>query len=137
MIAFGIAMLLVSLFIIGFSISDAILANYRTIGVMKSLGLSSLQISATYVLQFGLLSAFSIIPGLIVSKFLSRIILESSLSYLKAGNHLAIHQETRLTVLIALILFGIVVLTAFFYSNKARKVEPVQAIKLWYVGKCK
>ncbi|KGA83015.1 ABC transporter permease [Lysinibacillus fusiformis] len=129
MIAFGIAMLLVSLFIIGFSISDAILANYRTIGVMKSLGLSSLQISATYVLQFGLLSAFSIIPGLIVSKFLSRIILESSLSYLKAGNHLAIHQETRLTVLIALILFGIVVLTAFFYSNKARKVEPVQAIK--------
>ena len=41
MIAFGIAMLLVSLFVIGFSISDAILTNYRTIGVIKSLGLSS------------------------------------------------------------------------------------------------
>ncbi len=129
MIAFGIAMLLVSLFVIGFSISDAILTNYRTIGVIKSLGLSSREISITYVLQFGLLSAVAIIPGIIISKFLSRIIIESSLSYMKAGNHLTIHQDTLLNMVIALILFGIVLLTAYFYSHKARNVEPVQAIK--------
>lgn len=129
MIAFGIAMLLVSLFVIGFSISDAILTNYRTIGVIKSLGLSSREISITYVLQFGLLSAVAIIPGIIISKFLSRIIIESSLSYMKAGNHLTIHQDTLLNIVIALILFGIVLLTAYFYSHKARNVEPVQAIK--------
>ncbi|WP_155590455.1 FtsX-like permease family protein [Lysinibacillus cavernae] len=129
MITFGIAMLLISLFIIGFSISDAILTNYRTIGVIKSLGLSSRDISVTYVLQFGLLSAFSIIPGLIASKFLSRIIIESSLSYLKAGNHFTINQDLRHTMLIASVIFGIVLLTAYFYSNKARNVEPVQAIK--------
>ncbi|MDM5247220.1 FtsX-like permease family protein [Lysinibacillus sp. G4S2] len=129
MVSFGVAMLLISLFIIGFSISDAILTNYKTIGVIKSLGLTSRKISATYVLQFALLSVFSIIPGLIVSTLLSRVIIESSLSYLKAGKHLTITQDYKITLLIAVIILVIVILTAFIYSNKARHVEPVQAIK--------
>ena len=129
MVAFGIAMLFISLFIIGFSISDAILTNYKTIGVIKSLGLTSRKISATYVLQFGLLSVFSIIPGLIASTVLSRVIIESSLSYLKAGKHLTIIQDFRIIILLAVIILVIVILTAFIYSNKARHVEPVQAIK--------
>ncbi|MED3802095.1 FtsX-like permease family protein [Lysinibacillus xylanilyticus] len=129
MIAFGVAMLFISLFIIGFSISDAILTNYKTIGVIKSLGLTSRKISATYVLQFSLLSVVSIIPGLITSTILSRVIIESSLSYLKAGKHLMIIQDFRITMLLAVIIFAIVILTAFIYSNKSRHVEPVQAIK--------
>ncbi|MFJ6207455.1 ABC transporter permease [Lysinibacillus sp. NPDC092081] len=129
MIAFGVAMLFISLFIIGFSISDAILTNYKTIGVIKSLGLTSLKISATYVLQFALLSVVSIIPGLIASTILSRVIIESSLSYLKSGKHLTIIQDFRITMLLAVIILVIVILTAFIYSNKTRHVEPVQAIK--------
>lgn len=129
MIAFGVAMLFISLLIIGFSISDAILTNYKTIGVIKTLGLTSRKISATYVLQFGLLSMVSIIPGLIASTVLSRVIIESSLSYLKAGKHLTIIQDFRITMLLAVIILVIVILTAFIYSNKARHVEPVQAIK--------
>lgn len=129
MIAFGVAMLFISLFIVGFSISDAILTNYKTIGVINSLGLTSRKISATYVLQFGLLSVFSIILGLIASTILSRMIIESSLSYLKAGKHLTIIQDFRITMLLAVIILVIVILTAFIYSNKARHVKPVQAIK--------
>ncbi|MFJ7182552.1 ABC transporter permease [Lysinibacillus xylanilyticus] len=129
MIAFGVAMLFISLFIIGFSISDAILTNYKTIGVIKSLGLTSRKISATYVLQFLLLSVVSIIPGLLASTILSRVIIESSLSYLKAGKHLTIIQDFRITMLLAGIILIIVILTAFIYSNKTRHVEPVQAIK--------
>ncbi|MFJ6265278.1 ABC transporter permease [Lysinibacillus xylanilyticus] len=129
MIAFGVAMLFISLFIIGFSISDAILTNYKTIGVIKSLGLTSRKISATYVLQFALLSVVSIIPGLIASTILSRVIIESSLSYLKSGKHLTIIQDFRITMLLAVIILVIVILTAFIYSNKTRHVEPVQAIK--------
>ncbi|KMY29785.1 ABC transporter permease [Lysinibacillus xylanilyticus] len=129
MIAFGVAMLFISLFIIGFSISDAILTNYKTIGVIKSLGLTSRKISATYVLQFALLSLVSIIPGLIASTILSRVIIESSLSYLKSGKHLTIIQDFRITMLLAVIILVIVILTAFIYSNKTRHVEPVQAIK--------
>lgn len=129
MIAFGVAMLFISLFIVGFSISDAILTNYKTIGVINSLGLTSRKISATYVLQFGLLSVFSIILGLIASTILSRMIIESSLSYLKAGKHLTIIQDFRITMLLAVIILVIVIITAFIYSNKARHVKPVQAIK--------
>lgn len=129
MVTLGIAMLFISLFIIGFSISDAILSNYKTIGVIKSLGLTSKGIIATYVMQYSLLSIVAIIPGLIASNLLSRIIIESSLSYLKAGDHLAIIQDVSTTLLIGLIILFIVIITAFFYANKARLVEPVQAIK--------
>ncbi|EON70845.1 ABC transporter permease [Lysinibacillus sphaericus] len=129
MIVLGIAMLFISLFIIGFSISDAILSNYKTIGVIKSLGLTSKGIIATYVLQYGLLSVLAIIPGLLASHILSRIIIESSLAFLKAGNHLAIIQNWSTNILLGLMLLTIIIITAFFCSNKARHVEPVQAIK--------
>lgn len=129
MVVLAIAMLFISLFIIGFSISDAILSNYKTIGVIKSLGLSSKGIISTYVLQYSLISIVAIVPGLIVSNVLSRIIIESSLSYLKAGDHLTIIQDVTTTLLIGLLIFFIVSITAFFYSNKARHIEPVQAIK--------
>ncbi|WP_369436414.1 ABC transporter permease [Lysinibacillus fusiformis] len=129
MIVLGIAMLFISLFIIGFSISDAILSNYKTIGVIKSLGLTSKEIIATYVLQYGVLSVLAIIPGLLASHILSRIIIESSLAFLKAGNHLAIIQDWRTNILLGLMILTIIIITTFFYSNKARRVEPVQAIK--------
>lgn len=129
MVVLAIAMLFISLFIIGLSISDAILSNYKNIGVIKSLGLSSKGIIATYVLQYSLLSIVAIVPGLIVSNVLSRIIIESSLSYLKTGDHLTIIQDVTTNLLIGLLIFFIVSITAFFYSNKARYIEPVQAIK--------
>jgi len=125
----GVIMMFVSLFIIGFSISDAILSNYKTIGVIKSIGLTSRGIIGAYVMQYGVLTIVSIIPGLIVSNVLSRIIFESSLSFLKVGDRLENVQGFADSIFIGITILIIVIITAFFYSNKARKVEPVQAIK--------
>ncbi|WP_431027410.1 FtsX-like permease family protein [Lysinibacillus sp. LZ02] len=128
-IALGIAMLIISLFIIGFSISDAILADYKNIGIIKSLGLTSKGIILTYILQYGILSIFSIIPGLLMSDVLARVIIEISLSFLKTGDNLDIVQNFGNDLLIGLAILTAVLITAFVYSNKARQVEPVQAIK--------
>lgn len=128
MIFLGAIMMLVALFIIGFSISDAILSNYKTIGVIKSLGLTSRRVIGTYVLQYGLLSIVSIISGLLISSILSRLIIESSLSTLKTGNTIE-NADFIHSLLIGVIVFIIVILTALFYSNKTRSVEPVQAIR--------
>ncbi|MFJ7406810.1 MULTISPECIES: FtsX-like permease family protein [unclassified Lysinibacillus] len=129
MIILGVAMLFISLFIIGFSISDAILSNYKTIGVIKSVGLTSKGIIATYVMQYGLLAVIAIFPGLLASNILSRIIIESSLSFLKAGKQLTIIHNFSLNLLLGILIFTIILITAYFYANKARLVEPVQAIK--------
>lgn len=125
----GVIMMFVSLFIIGFSISDAILSNYKTIGVIKSIGLSSRGIIGAYVMQYGILTIVSIIPGLIVSSVLTRTIIESSLSFLKVGDRLENVHGFADSLFIGLTILIIVIITAFFYSNKARNVEPVQAIR--------
>ena len=129
MVFLGVSMMIVSLFIIGFSISDAILSNYKTIGVIKSIGFTSREIIGAYVLQYGILSFVSIIPGLIVSSILSRIIIESSLSFLKVGDQLGNVQGFTHSLFIGVTILILVIITAFFYSNKARNVEPVQAIR--------
>ena len=62
MIFMGVVMLSIALMTIGFTISDAILANYRTIGILKSLGLTSRRTIGTYVIQYAMLSIAAIIP---------------------------------------------------------------------------
>ncbi|MCZ4149966.1 hypothetical protein BZG21_36830, partial [Escherichia coli] len=52
MIFLGIVMLIIALMTIGFTISDSILANYRTIGILKSLGFTSRATIGTYAIQY-------------------------------------------------------------------------------------
>lgn len=129
MIFLGAVMLLVALFTIGFTISDAILANYRTIGVLKSCGLSSFGIIGTYMSQYAFLSIIGIIPGLAASQFLSKVIVESSLSSLKTNRSELSMQGNFTAVAVGICVFALVILCVLFYANKARSVQPVQAIR--------
>ncbi|MED3574309.1 ABC transporter permease [Cytobacillus praedii] len=129
MVFLGTIMMSVSLFIIGFSISDAILSNYKTIGVIKSIGVTSRGIIGVYVMQYGFLSIVSIIPGLLLSSLLSRVIIESSLSFLQSGDSLGNVQGLANYLLIGGTILIIVIITTFFYSRKTRSVDPVQAIR--------
>jgi len=129
MIFVGIVMMLVALYTIGFTISDAILTNYRTIGVLKSLGLSSNRTTGVFVLQYASLSIISIIPGLVLSHFLSRAIVESSLSYLKTGDSWMLMQGNDRAILAGIVVLILILLCVLFYAGKARSVQPMQAIR--------
>lgn len=129
MIFLGIVMMLVALFTIGFTISDDILSNYRTIGVIKALGLSSRRMIGTYVTQYGLIAMVAIIPGLIASQWISSVIVESALSSLKTGVMMASLEGNLITFAVGIFVFILVVLCVLVYSNKARLVQPMQAIR--------
>ncbi|WP_053372628.1 FtsX-like permease family protein [Paenibacillus sp. FJAT-27812] len=129
MIFVGVVMMLVALYTIGFTISDAILSNYKTIGVLKSLGLSSNKLIAIYVMQYAFLSVIAIIPGLGISYFLSKMIVESSLSYLKAGDLWVAIQGYDKAMLAGVVVFIAVLLCVLVYASKARYVQPMQAIR--------
>jgi putative ABC transport system permease protein len=129
MIFVGVVMMLVALYTIGFTISDAILSNYKTIGVLKSLGLSSNKLIAIYVMQYAFLSVMAIIPGLVLSHFFSKMIVESSLSYLKAGDLWVALQGDDKAMLAGVVVFIAVLLCVLFYASKARNVQPMQAIR--------
>lgn len=125
----GIVMMLVALFTIGFTISDAILSNYKTIGIFKSLGLSSSKIIYTYIVQYSFLALLTIIPGLILSRVLSGIIIENSLSFLKT-DHSPIHiQGAGTEFIVGLGILLLILLCVWLYASKARSIQPMQAIR--------
>ncbi|WP_028612253.1 FtsX-like permease family protein [Paenibacillus harenae] len=129
MIFLGLVMMLIALITIGFTISDAILANYKTIGVLKSLGLTSRSMIGTYVIQYTFLSFIAIIPGLALSTILSKIIINLSVSSLKTENAELAIKGLSAAMLVGLLLFGLVILFVVFYARRARSVQPVQAIR--------
>ncbi|WP_020619080.1 ABC transporter permease [Paenibacillus daejeonensis] len=129
MIFLGLVMMFIALITIGFTISDAILANYKTIGVLKSLGLTSSRTIGTYVIQYAFLSIISIIPGLALSTILSKLIINFSVSSLRTNDASLAIKGFGAALLVGLFLFALVILFVVLYAKKARSVQPVQAIR--------
>ena len=129
MIFLGLVMMFIALITIGFTISDAILANYKTIGVLKSLGLTSSRTIGTYVIQYAFLSIISIIPGLALSTILSKLIINFSVSSLRTDDASLAIKGFGAALLVGLFLFALVILFVVLYAKKARSVQPVQAIR--------
>ncbi|WP_442603635.1 ABC transporter permease [Paenibacillus sp. KN14-4R] len=129
MVFLGIVMILVALFTIGFTISDDILSNYKTIGVIKALGLSSKKIMLIYLMQYIFISIIAIIPGLFISRFLSNLIVESTLSSLKSSTAAGSPGESLVTVIVGIFVLVMVILCVAIYANKARPIQPMQAIR--------
>ncbi|UPK43325.1 ABC transporter permease [Paenibacillus pabuli] len=129
MIFLGIVMLLIALITIGFTISDAILANYKTIGILKSLGLTSNKTIGTYVIQYSLLSVAAILPSLALSVAVSKFIIHISVSSLQVGNRPTAINGISAVMLVGVSLFALVILFVVLYAKKTRSIQPVQAIR--------
>lgn len=129
MIFLGIVMMLVALFTIGFTISDDILSNYKKIGVLKAIGLSSRRLMAVYLSQYAWIAIIAIIPGIVVSQWISKIIIESTLSSLKTGAMVTTLEGNLIAVAVGMVVLTLVLFCVLFYANKARLVQPMQAIR--------
>lgn len=129
MIFLGVVMMLVALFTIGFTISDDVLSNYKTIGVIKALGLSSQKMISVYVTQYALISLVAILPGLWASSFVSGMIVDNALSSLKSAALQEAQGGSLISLAAGIFVFILVLLCAFVYANRARYVQPMQAIR--------
>ncbi|MNW42612.1 FtsX-like permease family protein [compost metagenome] len=129
MVFLGVVMMLVALSTIGFTISDTIIANYRSIGVFKSLGLSSARTISTYIIQYAIVTIVSIVPGVLVSFLLSGIIVSSSMTYLKSETSWIPEGGIPIGWSVGNFIIILVLLFVWLYANKTRNIEPVQAIR--------
>ncbi|WP_405157581.1 FtsX-like permease family protein [Paenibacillus sp. FSL H8-0283] len=129
MIFLAVVMISVALYTLGFTISDAILSSYRTIGIIKSVGLSSSRVIMAYVGQYTLLALVSVIPGILVSNILSGTIIANSMAYLNTGSSSmnGLYSVTGIWTGAAVV--AVIFLSALLFSNKARSVEPAQAVR--------
>lgn len=129
MILLAFIMIIIALYTIIFTISDAILTSYKTIGIVKSLGLTSFQIVAVYVIQYTFLALLSVLPGIVVSYFFSHLVITSSLAYLNTKDLSLNISFMNLAVLISILVILVISVTAFVLSLKARSIQPAQAIR--------
>lgn len=125
----GLVMIAVALLTIGFTITDTILANYRTIGILKSIGMTSERIIVTYMLQYGLITVIALIPALIGSRLLSDVIIQNALSFLKSEAAPVSVQALGVAIWIGIGMLIIILLCVVLYAAKTRHIEPIQAIR--------
>ena len=126
---FAVVMILIALYTIGFTISDAILSNYKTIGIIKASGLSSVKMVLVYVIQYLFLTIIAVIPGLILSYFFSRTIISMSVSYLKTNHFELTIDFLNIAILIGCFVTVLVTFISFIFAGKARSIQPAQAIR--------
>ncbi|MDQ0176087.1 ABC transporter permease [Bacillus chungangensis] len=129
MIFLAVIMIGIAIFTLGFTISDTILSNYKTIGILQSIGFPSRYITIVYTIQYTLLAFTAVIPGISISYFLSNKIVKSSLSFLNTNStEMQIHffQTALITGLMMVLLIGG---TSFLLSYKTRFIKPAQAIR--------
>ncbi|MFD2671577.1 ABC transporter permease [Marinicrinis sediminis] len=129
MIVFAAMMLIIALYTIGFTISDAIVSDYRTIGIVRSLGLTPYQIASVYILQAVSLAAAAFIPGIVLSDILSRLIIERSWVFLKAGDGILPIDFWGYAIAVGVFMLLMVAGTAMYAARSAVHLEPVQAIQ--------
>lgn len=129
MVFLAAVMISVALYTIGFTISDAILSSYKTIGIIKSVGLSSRKVISAYVTQYTMLAFVSVIPGILLSYFISNKIVSSSMAYLNTGTSDMNVQFSAFAIWVGLAVIAVIFLSALLFSYKARGVEPAQAIR--------
>ncbi|WP_058302440.1 ABC transporter permease [Gorillibacterium timonense] len=129
MIFLGIAMMLVALLTIGFTISDAILANYSTLGVLRAMGMRSRSMVLVYVLQYALLAVIAIIPGALISGIFSRILIGLTMSSLRTESTGFRLNDAGTAGLTSFLVLTAVIGCVLIYGGKARRVIPMQAIR--------
>ena len=129
MIFLAVVMILIAVITIGFTISDAVLSKYRTIGILKSCGLSSKKVVQIYVTQYIFLAIIAILPALSLSYFFSRIVLNLSVSYLRTEKDLVDVNFINIALLVGLLVIIMIGLTAMIFSLKTRLIKPAQAIR--------
>lgn len=129
MVFLAIVMICVAMYTLGFTISDAILSSYKTIGIIKSVGLSSRRVISAYVIQYTLLAVISVIPGILFSFFFANKIVSSSMAYLSTGAADMGVQFSSIALWVGIAVIVVIFLSALLFSYKAHSIEPAQAIR--------
>ena len=127
MISFTLVIAVVSLLVIRFRIKNSIEEDMPKIGSLQSIGYTSRQIRASFVLQYGSIvlgsTLMSVIPATFLMPLVSRVFAAQSGLYWRAGFTPALNLITVLGLTL------IVLLVAQVSARGIRKISPVLALR--------
>jgi putative ABC transport system permease protein len=123
--AFGVIGLVMSVVIVGNVVNGAVVAGYRRIGVLKSVGFTPVQVVAAYVAQVGIPALAGTLAGVVVGNLLSVPLLSQTASVYGVGRLLV---PVSVDVGVPLLMCVLVGLAALLPALRAGRLSAVQAI---------
>jgi putative ABC transport system permease protein len=125
LVAFGLTGLLMSVLIVINVVSGAVVAGYRRIGVLKSIGFTPRQIAAAYVGQAMAPAVAGCVAGLVLGNLLSVPLLGQTASLYRVG---ALGVPLWVDASVAAAMCCLVALAALVPALRAGRLSAVQAI---------
>ena len=125
--AFALIGLLMAVLIVANVVSGAVVASYRRIGVLKSIGFSPAQVVVAYVTRVGAPALAGCLVGTVVGNVLANPVLQKSAESFGVGKQMV---PLWVDVLTPLAMFALVALTALVPATRAGRLSAVQAIAM-------
>jgi len=127
MLLFSGIIILVSVCVIYFTISNAIITDFKTIGILKTQGFSAVQVKKLYVLQYMLLALVAIPLGILTSSPVTGAVLSQMVRSLGLSR---LDASLTLPATVTVVTIGAVVLAATHVSaRRAGLIKPADAIR--------
>ena len=126
----SICLIVISFFILRFSISFTISEEFREIGVMKAIGFKDKPIRKLYIAKYTFISIVSVSIGLILSIPFGNIVMKSLSNKMYLGNDLGIILNVIGSILVCIVVIGF----AYFCTRRIKKLTPIDAIRSGMTG---
>lgn len=125
--AFAMIILLVSVFLCKFRISNSIEEDMVNMGVLKALGYTGNMIIAGVVLPYLMVTVFASLSGVVLSYSVLPVLAE--ILTLQAGFSFALSFDIKGLICVMIILAVIVSLFTYTSAKRIRKLQPINAIR--------
>ncbi|MCR5630120.1 FtsX-like permease family protein [Eubacterium sp.] len=126
----SICLIIISFFILKFSISFTISEEFREIGVMKAIGLKDTPIRKLYITKYTFISIISVSIGLILSVPFGNVIMQTLSNKMYLGNEFGITLNVIGSILVCIVVIGF----AYFCTKRIKKLTPIDAIRSGMTG---
>ncbi|HTT52999.1 MAG TPA: FtsX-like permease family protein [Streptosporangiaceae bacterium] len=125
LVAFGVIGLVMSVLIVANVVSGAVVAGYRRIGILKSIGFTPGQVVAAYTGQVTVSALIGVLGGLVLGDLLAMMLLHQAASAYGVGT---LSVPLWVDVAVPLGMLALVGIAALLPSVRAGRLSAVQAI---------
>ncbi|HGH7181688.1 ABC transporter permease [Bacillus luti] len=127
LIIISVLLMLIAMLCIRFTIITSMEEDYREIGVMKAIGITSKDIQKLYVTKYVVISAGGCICGYILSLFVTKIFTSNITLYMGAADKSILHNVVPL--IITTLLFLVILLFCRIILRKFRGITAIDALR--------
>ncbi|MBO0833037.1 MAG: FtsX-like permease family protein, partial [Actinobacteria bacterium] len=125
LVAFGVLGMVMSVLITANVVSGAVIAGYRRIGVLKSIGFTPRQVVAAYTGQVMVSAIVGCVSGVVLGNILAIPVLAETARVYQVG---ALHVPVWVDALVPVVMCCLVAIAAVLPALRAGRLSAVQAI---------